>query len=260
MESNLATILGLDVGSMTTKAVVLQEGAMVGWHLVASAGDYRGAAERAKNEVLEKSGVPEGKPSKVIVTGYGADLVAEADQKVSEIVAHSVGTHHLFSSVRTLIEVGGQSTRVAKVGARGKPLDFLISEKCAAGSGRMLQMIARVLQVRLEDIGPLSLRSRKPVNFTTSCAVFMESEAVSRVAEGSLKEDILAGIHEALASKIANMTKRVGLQLDCAITGGGARDSGLVYRIQQTLGVDLLVPEMPQITAALGAALNGDSV
>lgn len=255
----MGTILGLDVGSMTTKAVVLRDGTMAGWHLIASAGDYRGAADKAKGDVLAKSGVSEDNLTKVVVTGYGADLVANADQKVSEIVAHAVGTHHLFSSARTLIEVGGQSTRVAKIGAGGKPLDFLISEKCAAGSGRMLQMIARVLHVKLEDIGPLSLRSHKPVSFTTSCAVFMESEAVSRVAEGSPKEDILAGIHEALASKIANMINRVGLELDCVITGGGARDSGLVSRIQETLGVDLLVPEVPQVTAALGAALSGDS-
>ena len=131
----------------------------------------------------------------------------------------------------------------------------MISEKCAAGSGRFLQLIAKVLQVDLEDIGSLSLKSQNSVSFSTGCAVFVESEAISRIAEGALKEDILAGVHNSIAAKILSLTERAGMKEDCALTGGGAKDIGLVRSIERELGFSLLVPEEPQITAALGAAL-----
>jgi predicted CoA-substrate-specific enzyme activase len=130
-----------------------------------------------------------------------------------------------------------------------------VSERCAAGSGRFLQIIAHVLKVDIKDVGSLSLQARNPVTFTTGCAVFGESEAISRVAEGASKEDILAGVHNSLAAKISNLIDQVGLEEDCAITGGGALDVGLVMRVEERLGVHLLVPPQPQITAALGAAL-----
>jgi predicted CoA-substrate-specific enzyme activase len=133
--------------------------------------------------------------------------------------------------------------------------NFILNEKCAAGSGKFLQVIARILHIDLEEIGPLSSTSTKPVEFTTGCAVFAESEAVSRIAEGALPGDILAGVHKAIASKIANLIIRLGLQQDCALTGGGAKDAGLVKAIETELGVPVFIPENPQITAALGAAL-----
>jgi predicted CoA-substrate-specific enzyme activase len=174
---------------------------------------------------------------------------------VNDISCDARGIFYLFPSARSVIDIGGQFTKVFKVDNRGRATAFLLSEKCAAGSGRFLQVIAKVLQVDLEDIGELSLSSQRKVDFNTGCAVFAESEAISRIAEGASKEDILAGLHRTLAAKIQTMVERVGIEPDCALVGGGAKDVGLVKSIEEGLGCSLLVPEEPQIVAALGAAL-----
>jgi predicted CoA-substrate-specific enzyme activase len=190
-----------------------------------------------------------------VATGYGAANASLADEVVSDLSCQGRGVAYLFPSARTVIDVGGQFTRVFRVNEKGKVTAFVQSEKCAAGSGRFLQVIARVLQVDLEDIGELSLKSKNKVDFNTGCAVFAESEAVSRVAEGAKKEDILAGLHRTLAAKIQSMVERVGLEPDCVVVGGGAKDIGLVKSLEKSLGCRLLLPEEPQIVAAVGAAL-----
>jgi len=157
--------------------------------------------------------------------------------------------------VRTVIDVQGQSSQVIRLNEKGQVINFAVSEKCAAGSGYFLDIIADVLQLELKDIGPLSLRSENPVTFTTGCVVFGESEAVSRVAEGISKEDILAGIHKALADKISALVDKVGLEEQCAISGGGGLNIGLIKRVEEKLGVQLLVPPQPQQITALGAAI-----
>ena len=145
-----------------------------------------------------------------------------------------------------------------RLSEEGKVTNCVVSEKCAAGSGRFLNIIANVLRIDLEDIGPLSLGSRNPVTFTTGCAVFGESEAVSRVAEGISKEDILAGVHKALADKISTLIDRVGLEKQCAISGGGGLDIGLIKSVEEKLGIQLLVPPQPQLVTALGAAIMAE--
>jgi len=157
--------------------------------------------------------------------------------------------------VRTVIDVQGQSSQVIRLNEKGQVVNFVISEKCAAGSGRFIDVIANVLQLGLEDIGSLSLKSDDPVVFTTACAVFGESEAVSRVSEGIAKEDILAGVHQALAEKLASLVDRVGLEEQCAISGGGGLNVGLIKRLEKKLRVELLVPPQPQFVTALGAAI-----
>jgi len=154
--------------------------------------------------------------------------------------------------------VQAQSSQVIRLSENGWVTNFVVSEKCAAGSGRFLEVIANVLQIEIKDIGPLSLRSKHPVTFTTACAVFGESEAISRVAEGMAKEDILAGVHKALANKISALIDRVGLEKDCAISGGGGLDVGLIKSVEEKLGIKLLVPPQPQIVTALGAAIMAE--
>jgi predicted CoA-substrate-specific enzyme activase len=149
---------------------------------------------------------------------------------------------------------------VIRASERGKVINFAVSERCAAGSGYFLQIIANVLRIDLKDIGHLSLRSKKPVTFTTGCAVFGESEAISRVAEGISKEDILAGVHNSLANKLFALIERVGLENQCVISGGAALDVGLIKSIEGKLGVQLLVPPHPQITTALGAAIIAEEI
>jgi predicted CoA-substrate-specific enzyme activase len=177
----------------------------------------------------------------------------------ADISCHAAGIHYLLPSVRMVIDIGGQFCRAIKLDPNGRPLNFVHNEKCAGGSGKFLQVIARILHMNVDDIGTVSLQSRNPVQFTTGCAVFAESEAVSRIAEGASPADILAGVHKAMSAKIVNLTVRLGLAQDCAVTGGGAKDIGLVRALEAELGMKVLVPEEPWITGALGAALLGEA-
>jgi predicted CoA-substrate-specific enzyme activase len=251
----MAWFLGVDVGSVTTKAVVTKDSELVAYQTMPSGSNYKIAAERVVTEALAKAGLSSEDIAYAVATGYGANNVDIASQQVTDISCCARGVSRLFPSVRTIIEVGGQASKVIRVSSEGRAINFAVSERCAAGSGRFLQIIARVLQIDIKDVGPLSLKAKNPATFTTGCAVFGESEAVSRVAEGAAKEDILAGVHNALAAKISNLIDQVGLEEDCAITGGGALDVGLIMRVEEKLGVHLVVPPQPQITAALGAAL-----
>jgi len=206
-------------------------------------------------EVSNKAGIKLRDIGSTVATGVGAANAAFSSDQVPEISCQGKGTKHLFPSVRTIIDIGDQASRVIRIDDEGRPAYFVVSEKCAAGSGRFLQIIARVLQMDISEIGELSLKSKNPITFGTNCAVFAESEAISRIAEGASKADLLAGIHSALAAKIHSMVERVGLEMDCAMVGGGARDIGLVKRLEDKLGVELLIPKEPRITAALGAAI-----
>jgi predicted CoA-substrate-specific enzyme activase len=247
--------MGIDIGSAFSKAVVMAGGEIVSHHVMPSGGNYRLTAEAVVKVALKKAKVSSKDIGYTIATGYGAANATSANEVVSDLSCQGRGVSHLFPGARTVIDVGGQFTRVFRVNAVGKLTAFLQSEKCAAGSGRFLQVIARVLQIELKDIGALSLKSKNRVDFNTGCAVFAESEAISRVAEGTHKEDILAGLHRTLAAKIETMVARVGIEPDCAVVGGGARDIGLVKALEESLGCKLLVPEEPQIVAALGAAI-----
>jgi predicted CoA-substrate-specific enzyme activase len=245
---------GIDIGSAFSKATIISN-ELVAFHILPSGGNYKLAADETMKEALAKASLSPMDIAYVVATGYGASKVSFARETVTEVSCQARGVSHLFPSARTAIDIGGQFTRVFRVDDRGKATAYVLSEKCAAGSGRFLQVIARVLQIDIDEIGPLSLKSRERVDFSTGCAVFAESEAVSRIAEGTSKEDILAGIHRAMAAKTLNLVERVGLEPDCALIGGGAKDIGLVNSIQEILELSLLVPEEPQIVAALGAAL-----
>ncbi len=246
---------GIDIGSAFSKAVVVAGSELVSYHIIPSGGNYKLAADEVAGRALTKAKLSFNDIAYVVATGYGAANVAFSNQVATDIACQSRGVYNLFPSARTVIDIGGQFSRVFKVGEGGRAIAFVLSEKCAGGSGRFLQVIARVLQIDLKEIGQLSLKSKNKLDFNTGCAVFAESEAISRIAEGASKEDILAGVHRALAAKVQNLVERVGLEPDCALIGGGAKDIGLVRSIEEGLGLSLLVPEEPQIVAALGAAL-----
>jgi predicted CoA-substrate-specific enzyme activase len=247
-------VAGIDIGSAFAKAVIMAGNKIIAHRVMPSGGNYKLTTEKVMKEALAKAELSLEDIACTVATGYGAANVSFAQRTASDISCLARGIGYLFPNARTAIDIGGQFTRVLKLEG-GKATSFLLSEKCAAGSGRFLQVIARVLQVDLEDISELSLRSKNRVDFNTGCAVFAESEAVSRIAEGAAKEDILAGLHRALAAKIQAMVARLGIEPDCAVVGGGAKDVGLVKSIEAGLDCGLLVPEEPQIVAALGAAL-----
>jgi predicted CoA-substrate-specific enzyme activase len=190
-----------------------------------------------------------------VATGYGADNVYFASQKASDIVCTARGINNVFPQARTVIDVASQSTRVIRLNENGIVTNFTVSEKCAAGSGRFIEVIANVLRIDLADFGPLAARSKNPITFGTGCAVFGESEAITRISEGIPKEDIAGGVNKALAGKISSLVKKVKLEEPCAVCGGGALNTGLVNTIEEELDTTLLVPQNPQIIAALGAAI-----
>ena len=246
---------GVDMGSAFSKAAIVATNKVMSYHVIPSGGNYKLAADKVIRKALTKANLSFNNIAYVVATGYGAASVPRYDQVVTDISCQGRGIFYLFPSVRTVADIGDMFTKVFKVDDRGRTTAFLLSGKCAGGSARLLQVIAHVLRVNLDEIGPLSLKSQNRVDFNTSCAVFAESEAVSRVAEGESKEDILAGVHQALAAQIQTLMERVGIEKDCALIGGGAKDIGLVRSIEERLGFSLSVPEEPQIVAALGAAL-----
>lgn len=247
--------LGIDIGSAFSKAVVLEGRTLASFAVIPTGGNYRATSDEVIHRALEKAGISLRNIYGVSSTGYGGTSVIATNRSFTDITCTSRGVHALFPSARTVIDVGSQYTRVIRLNAAGRNTDFVLSERCAGGSGRLFQTIAHVLQIRFEDIGLLSLKSENPVSFNTGCAVFAETEAVSRMAEGEKVEDILAGVNNALAGRIQSLLERLGPESDIVLTGGGAKNVGLVAGLRKLMQTDILVPEEPQISAALGAAL-----
>ena len=247
--------IGLDVGSTTTKAVMVDShGKILGSHLVTTGASGANAALRCLGELGRKSGVDTaGVPT--ISTGYGRSLVDFAEKSVTEITCHSIGVRHLNPNIRLVIDVGGQDSKVIRIGENGRPTDFELNDKCSAGTGRFLEVMARVLEVSIDDLGPLALRSNSPCAISSTCTVFAESEVVGRIGAGESPKDIAAGVHAAIASKISTLSKRVGAVTPVCVTGGVALNPAFRHYLSKQLGAELWVPNNPQLTGALGAAL-----
>ena len=247
--------MGIDIGSRTTKGVIAENGELKAHHQLPSGTNYKEAAQKLRGELLAKAKLSPQDIACTVATGQGAGNATFSDQRVGDIRCCARGINSISPSVRTVIDVQAQSSQMIRLTEDGQVINFVVSEKCAAGSGRFLDVIANVLQIDLKDIGTLSLKSKNPITFTISCAVFGESEVISRIAEGIAREDILAGVHKALANKICTLVNRVGLEKDCALSGGGGLDIGLIKILERELGIQLLIPSQPQIITALGAAV-----
>jgi predicted CoA-substrate-specific enzyme activase len=248
-------VLGIDVGSGYSKAVVCENTSIRSFAVLPSGGDYREIARAVAGNAMSEAGLSRNGVAYTVAAGYGASMVDFADHTLTDISCHASGIHHLFPSVKTVIDVGAQFSRAIRLDDQGRIANFILNEKCAGGSGKFLQTIARILRMDVSEIGEISLAATKPVEFTTACAVFAESEAISRIAEGAAPADILAGLNKAMASKIVTLVTRVGFAPDCAVTGGGAKNKGLVKAIEDELSAEVYVADEPQITAAFGAAL-----
>ncbi|MBW2000242.1 MAG: 2-hydroxyglutaryl-CoA dehydratase [Deltaproteobacteria bacterium] len=247
--------LGVDIGSACSKSLIIRGDDILGTYECPSGGNFRATAEKVRRELLSRVGVSPEEVSRTVATGYGARRVAYADKKVTDMTCQGRGVFHLFPPVRTIVDVGDISAKAIKIDERGNLVNFLSSGKCAGGSGRILKVMAKVLQVDLADLGKLSQKAAKRAEFSTGCAVFAETEAISRIAEGVSREDLLAGLHWALASQLNGLAERVGIEREYALVGGGARDEGLVEALEEINGFRIIVPPEPQMTCALGAAL-----
>jgi predicted CoA-substrate-specific enzyme activase len=189
-------------------------------------------------------------------TGYGRVRIPFASENVSEITCHGLGAFHLDPQDRTLIDIGGQDCKVIKLSPKGKVVDFAMNDKCAAGTGRFFEAMSRVLEISLQDLSELSLRSREPAQITSQCSVFAESEVITLLNEGAEISDIAAGINEAIAARLASMVRKVGLEEQVTVSGGCAKNRGLIAALEKKLGVEVKPLGMdPQVIGALGAAL-----
>jgi len=251
----LVTVAGVDIGSNTAKAVIMDNGDILATSLIMTGHQSRLAGRRALDLALREAGLEEGDIALIVATGYGRLTTDFTDQKVTEITCHAKGAHSVQPEARTVIDLGGQDSKVIAVGENGKVVDFVMNDKCAAGTGRFLEVMAAALEIELDNMGEVSLESESPASISSVCTVFAESEVVARVAEGTNKMDIVAGIHQAIASRIYAMTVRVPFKEKVIMTGGVARNIGVVRALEKRLETSLVVPEMPQHMGALGAAI-----
>lgn len=248
-------VAGVDIGSLTAKAVVLEGTEMLGNSLVLTGHNSRLAGREALEKALEDAGLEEASLDLMIATGYGRHAADFAGEKVTEITCHARGAHFARPEARTVIDLGGQDSKAIAVDENGKVRDFMMNDKCSAGTGRFLEVMAAALGIELDDLGRISLESESPASISSTCTVFAESEVVSRVAEGVSKVDIVAGIHQAIASRIYAMTVRIPVEERVIMTGGVARNQGVVSALEKKFKTEIIVPEMPQHMGALGAAL-----
>jgi len=249
-------VAGCDVGSLTGKTVILRNGEILSYSIVPTTPKPEKTALNAMNGALENCNLTLDDIEFIVGTGYGRVKIPFANSQISELTCHGKGAHSFIPSIRTIIDVGGQDCKVIKVDKNGKILDFAMNDKCAAGTGRFLEVMAKTLELSLEDLGSISLESKKQAKITAQCSVFAETEVVSLMADGVEVSDIVAGIHDAIASRIMSLVYRVGLEKELTITGGVAKNIGVVTYLEKRMGItSQKLPVDPQIIGALGAAL-----
>jgi len=248
-------VAGIDIGSITAKAAVLSDGRILGSKVAFTGYNARQASDKIFEDLLSELGLDALSVERVVSTGYGRNSVTCADKAITEIICHGAGAYYLNPKVRTVIDVGGQDSKILAVNSDGTVKDFAMNDKCAAGTGRFLEVMARAMESDLDDFGTLSLRSDSPSKISSICTVFAESEVISLIAKGESREDIIAGIHESVASRISSMARRVGVKEPVMMTGGVARNIGVVRALEKTLGVSIGVSEFAQVNGAIGAAV-----
>ncbi len=247
---------GVDVGSTQTKAILVdEEGRILARALIDTGAYLVRAAERAYERCLVEANATRDDVGYVVGTGYGRFKVAFGDAQVTEISCHAKGAWALFPNTRTVIDIGGQDTKAIKVSDRGEVLDFAMNDKCAAGSGRFLTNSAEAVGMDVGEIGARSLLAKQPVRLSTVCTVFVESDILTYLAQGNRVEDILAGVHGAIGSRTVALVRRVGLESEITMTGGVARNSGMVRSLEQKLATSINVSPDSHFTGALGAAI-----
>ena len=249
-------VIGIDSGSTSTNAVVMDQDKKIKAFSVVRTGAKSGvSADRALHEVLEKAGLAREDISLIVSTGYGRVSIEFADENVTEISCHGKGAHYFNPSIRTILDIGGQDSKAIRLNENGEVKDFVMNDKCAAGTGRFLEMIARTLEVSLDELGKIALTSTEKIEITSMCSVFAESEVISLIANNKEKADIADGVCHAIANKAFGLLRRVGMEPDFMMTGGVAKNPGVVRAVEEKIGAKLYICEEPEIVGATGAAL-----
>ena len=248
---------GIDVGSLSTDCVIINEKEeILSYSITETGANSTEAAEKSLEEALARGAVQRDKVKSIVATGYGRISVPFAGKRVTEISCHALGACKLFPDTRTVVDIGGQDSKVIRVGQGGKVLDFTMNDKCAAGTGRFLEVMASKLQVPLDEMGSLSVGANGEVRISSVCTVFAESEVISLVAQNHPKEEIIRGIHRAIVNRVWGMVKTLGVERGVTMSGGVAKNRGVVAFLEEKLGHPIHVYKEPQIVGGLGAALH----
>ena len=243
------------MGAITAKAAIFDDGRPLATAIILAGYERAAAALRVLDQALAQAGLAREQIARLVATGYGRVQVPGADRTVTEITCHARGAHYLCPDVHTVIDIGGQDSKGIAVGADGKVLDFVMNDKCAAGTGRFLEVMARALEVDLADFGTLALSAPRRAKISSTCTVFAESEVITHLAAGVPRAEIIAGIHEAIAARVATMVGRIAVRDVVVLAGGVARNAGVARMLEEKLGHTIFVPEQAQLAGAIGAAL-----
>jgi len=250
---------GIDIGSVTTKAVIINEQKeILAFSLILTSYDRQKSGADVLESALKEAGKARDAVEYLVSTGYGRRAFTPSDKVLPEIVCHAKGTKFLFPTVRTIIDIGGQDSKVIQLDEEGRVIRFEMNDRCAAGTGRFLEVLTeRILNLPLDELGPLALKSKNPCTLSSVCTVFAESEIISLLSEHKAKEDIAYGMSKAIAKRVIGMG--VGGQISynepIVFSGGVAKNIGVVKAVEEELGKKVVTPKEPQITAALGAAI-----
>ena len=250
---------GIDIGSTMTKVVILEEG-IIATVIGPTGAEHRRLASTVMATALAQAGIAAEDISYIVATGYGRLTVPFADKQITEISCHAKGVCHLFPKARTIIDIGGQDSKVIQIDAGGNICNFMMNDKCAAGSGRFIEIIADTLELGLEEMGRVSLESTSPANISSICTIWAQQEVTAGQAEGVPVADLISGVHNALADRVVRMARRMPIEKEVILTGGCAKNVGLVKALSHHLGLAVRIPEEPLITGALGAALLGRDI
>jgi len=246
---------GVDVGSQTTKAVLLKDRRILSYSLILSSEKGEVISKIAMDEALKRADLSINDVQYIVSTGVGREEVPFANESITTPLAVAVGAIQAFPTARTIIDMGSENCVVVTCDEKGQTMNFAMNDKCAAGTGSFLETMAEALEVRLEDMGELSLESKSKVNISSMCAVFAESEVIGYVHMGTNKDDIIRGLHDAVSLRVFAMLNRVRFKKDVVMVGGVAKNIGVVNSLKNSIGFDILIPENPQIVVALGAAI-----
>lgn len=254
--------VGIDIGSVSTETIIIDENKnIIGFDISRTGSSSKAAAQRSLENAMKNANVNISGIDLIVATGYGRKVVPFESKEVSEISCHAMGAHYLFHDTRTIIDIGGQDSKAIKVNEKGEMIDFIMNDKCAAGTGRFLEVMAGVLDADVKQLGEISLTATKNIPISSMCTVFAESEVISLIASDNKREDIIKGLHSAVADRVISLSRKIKIASAVTLTGGVNNNMGVVEAIKNKLpDVRINVPKQPDIVGALGAALFAHSI
>jgi predicted CoA-substrate-specific enzyme activase len=247
--------VGIDIGSITTKAAILKNGNLILEQIIPTGYNAEKAALNIFGKILSDMNLDASQINAVVTTGYGRKSASFADRTVTEIMCHAAGAHFINPNVRSVIDIGGQDSKAIVMDESGSVKDFAMNDKCAAGTGRFLEVMARAMEINLNDFGNFSLQAENPAKISSLCTVFAESEVISLISSGEKRENIIAGIHQSISSRVMAMARRIGIAAPVMMTGGVAKNIGVVKAIEEKSGKKIEISQKAQVAGAIGAAI-----